>query len=81
MQHGYALVYKDKDGFEIPFYQPYDGNPIGMCIVFTNEGTAQRYENKQTQILRDLLQFGRETLVKKRGFWLMFKREIGRAHV
>lgn len=75
MHYGYALITKDKDGFEIPFYESWDGNPLGLCFIFTNKISAEKYMGTQLGKLQHLLENGRqvETQVTK---WLFFKRDI-----
>ncbi|UVD32397.1 hypothetical protein ENTB43_265 [Enterobacter phage Entb_43] len=75
MHYGYALITKDKDGFEIPFYEAWDGNPVGLCFIFTNKISAEKYMGTQLGKLQHLLENGRqvETQVTK---WLFFKRDI-----
>lgn len=75
MHYGYALITKDKDGFEIPFYQEWDGNPLGLCFVFTNKMAAEKYMGTQLGKLQYMLKHGRQVETQETK-WLFFKRDI-----
>ena len=73
MHHGYMLVYKDKDGYEIPLYQAFRGNPIGVSMVFSNELDAEHMKSCILSDLRDDLQYGVKVIGEETK-WLFFKR-------
>lgn len=74
MHYGYALITKDKDGFEIPFYQAWDNNPLAYCLIFTNMHAAEKYADEQRIKLNQVLKFGRP-IETQETFWLFFKRD------
>lgn len=75
MHYGYALITKDKDGFEIPFYESWDKDPLGLCFVFTGKHAAERYHGTQLGKLQYLLEHGRKIEYQETK-WLFFKRDI-----
>lgn len=75
MHYGYALITKDKDGFEIPFYESWDKDPLGMCIIFTGKYAAERYCGTQLGKLQYLMKYGRKIEYQETK-WLFFKRDI-----
>ena len=72
MHYGYMIVYKDAAGYEIPLYQQYRGNPLGVSMIFSNELDAEHAKTHTLEDLRERLQFGAKLTVQKTK-WLFFK--------
>lgn len=76
MHYGYALITKDKDGFEIPFYESWEKDPLGLlCLIFTGPHAAEKYLGNQLGKLKYLLEFGKKIEYQETK-WLFFKRDI-----
>ncbi|ANA49369.1 hypothetical protein BI049_gp015 [Salmonella phage vB_SnwM_CGG4-1] len=73
MHYGYMLVYKDKDGYEIPLYHSFRGNLHGASTVFSNEADAEHMKNSKLVSLKEILRLGKKS-VGEETKWLFFKR-------
>lgn len=64
MAYAYTLVYKDKDGFELPYFES------GKATIYEKfEDAAKHYEQLKTH-LNHILTVGKvETTIKQRRFW------------
>ncbi|YP_010843899.1 hypothetical protein PP427_gp043 [Salmonella phage KM16] len=75
MHYGYMLVYKDKSGYEIPVYEPYRGNTLGVNLIFSNKKDAEHAMAQEAMELQECLDRGTKVVTQKTK-WLFFKRDI-----
>lgn len=74
MHYGYMMVYKDKAGYEIPLYEPYRGNMLGVNIIFSNKKDAEYAMCQEIIQIKETLQFGHK-VISTETKWLFFKRD------
>jgi hypothetical protein len=75
MNYGYMIVYADKDGFDIPYFEEYRGNMAGVAHYFNNENDATYHLCDIIVYYQNKLQHGHTRFVKKRK-WLLFKQTV-----
>ncbi|AGE48142.1 hypothetical protein CPTAKMNP4_019 [Salmonella phage vB_SenM-AKM_NP4] len=64
MHYGYMLVYKDKDGFELPYFES------GKATIYEKFDDAVKHYEQLKTYLTHILNVGKvETTIKKRRFW------------
>lgn len=69
MNYGYALYYKDKEGYELPYI---DKNEV--INVFLNKGQADSYMVFKTNMIDGLIKPART--VHYTGFWIWRKEHV-----
>lgn len=75
MEFGYAIYYKDAQGFEVAYHTEYDGNPLGQILVYKNKHQIKTPFDEVKSRISDILKYGMP-IYGKRKKWFFWEEEV-----